>query len=41
MGHVNLAISEMFNTGHVRMLRDACRLERLLLAAVYLETCSR
>lgn len=35
------AIAEMFNTGHVRMLREACRLERLLLAAVHLETNSR
>ncbi|KAL4423946.1 hypothetical protein ABPG75_001247 [Micractinium tetrahymenae] len=36
--HVGAAIAEMFNTGHVKMLREACRLERLLLAAVYLET---
>ncbi|KAL4434835.1 hypothetical protein ABPG77_005362 [Micractinium sp. CCAP 211/92] len=36
--HVGAAIAEMFNTGHVKMLRESCRLERLLLAAVYLET---
>ena len=41
MKHVADAISEMFNTGHMRMLCRACRLEKLLLAAIYLETVSR
>lgn len=40
MRHVAAAIAEMFNTGHVRLLREACRLERLVLAAIYLETSS-
>lgn len=41
MRHVGAAIAEMFSTGHVRMVREACRLERLLLAATYIETASR
>lgn len=41
MRHVGAAIAEMFSTGHVRMLREASRLERLLLAAIYIETTSR
>ena len=40
MRHVGAAISEMFNTGHVQLLRTASRLERLLLAAIHLETSS-
>lgn len=41
MRHVGAAIAEMFNTGHVKLLREACRLERLVLASIYLETTSR
>ena len=41
MRHVAAAISEMFHTGHMRLLREACRLEKLLLAAIYLETATR
>lgn len=41
MRHVGAAIAEMFSTGHVRLLREACRLERLLLGALYLELSSR
>lgn len=41
MKHVAAAIAEMFNTGHMKLLREACRLEKLLLAAIYLETVSR
>ncbi len=41
MRHVAAAIAEMFNTGHVRQLREAARLERLLLGAVFLESSSR
>jgi origin recognition complex subunit 1 len=37
MRHVDTAIREAFNTSHVRQLREACRLERLLLAAVALD----
>ncbi|EFN52332.1 hypothetical protein CHLNCDRAFT_139139 [Chlorella variabilis] len=40
MRHVGAAIAEMFSTGHVRLLREACRLERLLLGALYLELSS-
>ena len=40
MRHVGAAISEMFNTGHVQLMRTACRLERLLLACIHLETSS-
>ncbi|PRW61222.1 Origin recognition complex subunit 1 [Chlorella sorokiniana] len=40
MKHVAEAISEMFNTGHMKLLREGCRLDKLLLAAIYLETVS-
>jgi hypothetical protein len=35
--HVDAAIREMFNTSHTRMMGEAPRLERLLLAALHLE----
>jgi origin recognition complex subunit 1 len=35
--HVDAAIREMFNTSHMCMLREACRLERLVLASMHLE----
>lgn len=37
MRHVDTAIREAFSTSHVRQLREACRLERLLLASVHLD----
>jgi hypothetical protein len=38
MRHVHAAIQEMFNTSHVIIMRTASRLDRLLLAALHLET---
>jgi Cdc6-like AAA superfamily ATPase len=37
IAHANAAIQEMFNTPHVRMLKGAPRLERIVLASMLLE----
>ena len=34
---MDAAIRETFNTTHVKIMQESCRLERLLLAAVHLE----
>ena len=38
MGHVDMAIREMFRAVHMQLLGNACRLEKLLLAALVIET---
>jgi hypothetical protein len=37
MAHVDAAISEMFRAVHMQLLGNACRLEKLLMAALVLE----
>lgn len=34
---MDAAIREAFNTSHVKLMQESCRLERLLLGAVHLE----
>lgn len=41
MHHVNLAITEMFDAVHMQLLRSACKIEKILLACIVLETKSR
>lgn len=38
MGHVDAAIREMFRAVHMQLLSNACRLEKILLAALVMET---
>lgn len=38
MGHVDAAIREMFRAVHMQLLGNACRLEKILLAALVIET---
>lgn len=38
MGHVDAAIREMFRAVHMQLLGNACRLEKILLAALVMET---
>ena len=38
MAHVDLAVTEMFRAVHMQMLGNACRLEKILLAALVIET---
>ncbi|CAL8469764.1 g9306 [Coccomyxa elongata] len=38
MGHVDAAIREMFRAVHMRLLGNVCRLEKILLAALVIET---
>ena len=38
MGHVDAAVTEMFRAVHMQLLGNTCRLEKLLLAALVMET---
>ena len=38
MRHVDVAVTEMFRAVHMQLLGNACRLEKLLLAALVIET---
>ena len=38
MGHVDAAVTEMFRAVHMQLLGNTCRLEKLLLAALIMET---
>lgn len=38
MSHVDEAINEMFQATHMQMMRSCCRLEKVLLAAILLES---
>ena len=38
MAHVDLAVTEMFRAVHMQLLGNACRLEKILLAALVIET---
>ena len=38
MAHVDLAVTEMFRAVHIQLLGNACRLEKILLAALVIET---
>ena len=38
MSHVDDAINEMFQATHMQMMRNCCRLERMLLASVHMES---
>ena len=37
MSHVDAAMNEMFQATHMQLLRNCCRLEKLVLAAILLE----
>ena len=37
MSHVDDAINEMFQATHMQMMRNCCRLEKMLLASIHLE----
>ncbi|KAA6424992.1 MAG: origin recognition complex subunit 1-like [Trebouxia sp. A1-2] len=41
MSHVDDAINEMFQATHMQMMRNCCRLEKMLLAAVLMESRAR
>lgn len=41
MRHIHAAVEEMFSAAHMQLLGNACRLEKLLLAALLLETRAR
>lgn len=41
MSHVDQAINEMFQATHMQMMRNCCRLEKILLAAILLESRSK
>ena len=41
MSHVDDAINEMFQATHMQMMRNCCRLEKLLLACILLESRSK
>lgn len=41
MSHVDQAINEMFQATHMQMMRNCCRLEQILLAAILLESRSK
>lgn len=41
MSHVDEAINEMFQATHMQMMRSCCRLEKILLAAILLESRSK
>lgn len=41
MRHINLAVEEMFNASHMQLLSTCCVLEKLLLAALILESKAR
>ena len=38
MSHVDLAVTEMFRAVHMQLLGNTCRLEKLVLAALVIET---
>lgn len=38
MRHINLAVEEMFSAAHMQTLLNCCPLEKLVLAALILET---
>lgn len=38
MGHVDAAIREMFRAVHMQLLGNCCRLEKIALAALVMET---
>lgn len=38
MSHVDAAVTEMFRSAHMQLLGNACRLEKVFLAALVLET---
>ena len=37
MSHVDDAINEMFQATHMQMMRNCCRLEKVLLASILME----
>ena len=37
MSHVDAAMNEMFQATHMQLLRNCCRLEKLVLAAILLQ----
>ncbi|KAL0033288.1 hypothetical protein WJX77_001908 [Trebouxia sp. C0004] len=41
MSHVDVAINEMFQATHMQMMRNCCRLEKMLLASVLMESRAR
>lgn len=41
MSHVDEAINEMFQATHMQMMRNCCRLEKMLLAAILMESRAR
>ena len=41
MSHVDEAINEMFQATHMRMMRNCCRLDQILLASILLESRSK
>ena len=38
MSHVDDAINEMFQATHMQMMRNCCRLEKMLLASIHMES---
>lgn len=38
MSHVDDAINEMFQATHMQMMRNCCRLDKMLLASIHMES---